>query len=53
MLFNSYLFIFIFLPAVLLGWYGLNKLKRYKLAELFLAGMSIRIICSLLPAAYW
>ncbi len=41
MLFNSYLFIFLFLPAVLLGWYGLNKLGRYKLAELFLAGMSL------------
>jgi len=41
MLFTSYLFIFLFLPAVLLGWYGLNKLGRYKLAELFLAGMSL------------
>ncbi len=41
MLFNSYIFIFIFLPAVLLGWYGLNRCKQYKLANLFLAGMSL------------
>lgn len=41
MLFNSYIFIFIFLPVVLLGWYGLNYYKQYKLANLFLAGMSL------------
>ena len=41
MLFNSYLFIFIFLPAVLIGWYGLNKLEKYEPAKLFLAGMSL------------
>lgn len=41
MLFNSYIFIFLFLPAVLIGWYGLNRLKQYKLANLFLAGMSL------------
>lgn len=41
MLFNSYIFIFIFLPAVLLGWYGLNHCRQYKLANLFLAGMSL------------
>lgn len=41
MLFNSYIFIFIFLPLVLLGWYGLNKWKRYELAKVFLAGMSL------------
>ena len=41
MLFNSYLFIFIFLPIVLLGWYGLNKFKKYELAKVFLAGMSL------------
>lgn len=41
MLFNSYIFIFIFLPAVLLGWYGLNKLKKYELAKVFLTGMSL------------
>ena len=41
MLFNSYIFIFIFLPVVLLGWYGLNHYKKYTLANLFLAGMSL------------
>ena len=41
MLFNSYIFIFIFLPLVLLGWYGLNKLKKYELAKVFLVGMSL------------
>lgn len=41
MLFNSYIFIFIFLPLVLLGWYGLNHFHKYQLADLFLAGMSL------------
>ena len=41
MLFNSYIFIFIFLPAALIGWYGLNRYGKYKLASLFLAGMSL------------
>ncbi|MCM1252468.1 MAG: MBOAT family protein [Clostridium sp.] len=41
MLFNSFLFIFIFLPLTLLGWYGLNYCKRYELAKVFLAGMSL------------
>lgn len=41
MLFNSYIFIFIFLPVALIGWYGLNQLKKYELAKLFLAGMSL------------
>ena len=41
MLFNSYLFIFIFLPATLLGWFGLNKLHAYRIALAFLVGMSL------------
>jgi alginate O-acetyltransferase complex protein AlgI len=41
MLFNSYIFIFIFLPLVLIGWYGLNFYKKYQLANLFLAIMSL------------
>lgn len=41
MLFNSYLFIFVFLPIVLFGWYGLHKLKLEKTAKLFLFGMSL------------
>ena len=41
MLFNSYIFIFIFLPLALLGWYGLNHNKKYEPAKVFLAGMSL------------
>ncbi len=41
MLFNSQIFIFLFLPLVLMGWYLLNNLKRYRLALLFLGGMSL------------
>lgn len=41
MLFNSYIFIFIFLPVVLVGWYGLNHHRKYSLANIFLAGMSL------------
>ena len=41
MLFNSYIFIFLFLPLTLLGWYTLNHFKAYELAKLFLAGMSL------------
>ena len=41
MLFNSYIFIFIFLPLTLLGWYGLNLHKKHTLANVFLAGMSL------------
>lgn len=41
MLFNSYIFIFIFLPIALIGWYGLNRLGRYRLASLFLSAMSL------------
>lgn len=41
MLFNSYLFIFIFLPLTLAGWYYLNSKKAYRAAKYFLAGMSL------------
>lgn len=41
MLFNSYIFIFLFLPVTLLGYYGFNYLKQYKLALVFLTGMSM------------
>lgn len=41
MLFNSYIFIFIFLPLVLVGWYGFNRLGRDSLAKLFLCVMSL------------
>lgn len=41
MLFNSYIFIFIFLPICLLGYYTLNHYKHYKISKLFLACMSL------------
>ncbi|MCM1125649.1 MAG: MBOAT family protein [Lachnospiraceae bacterium] len=41
MLFNSYIFIFLFLPLTLIGWYTLNRLKAYEPAKFFLAGMSL------------
>lgn len=41
MLFNSFLFIFIFLPLTLAGWYILNHYKLYEPAKVFLAGMSL------------
>lgn len=41
MLFNSYIFIFLFLPLALLGWYYLNSIKAYRAAKFFLAGMSL------------
>ena len=41
MLFNSYIFIFLFLPLALAGYYLLNYLKRYKIAGIFLISMSL------------
>lgn len=41
MLFNSYIFIFIFLPIVILGWYGLNKLNHPSISLVFLTIMSL------------
>ncbi len=41
MLFNSYIFIFVFLPIALLGYFVLNHFRKYSLAKLFLAGMSL------------
>ena len=41
MLFNSYIFIFLFLPLTLIGWYTLNRIKAYEPAKFFLAGMSL------------
>ncbi|HJC58550.1 MAG TPA: MBOAT family protein [Candidatus Eisenbergiella intestinipullorum] len=41
MLFQSYFFIFVFLPLSLGGWYLLNRLKRFSLAQGYLIGMSL------------
>lgn len=41
MLFNSYIFIFLFLPAALLGYFLWNRLKHYEMAKWFLTAMSL------------
>lgn len=41
MLFNSHVFLFLFLPLVLAGWYLLNYIRRFKLAQGYLVGMSL------------
>lgn len=41
MLFNSYLFIFIFLPVCLLVWFFLNNQGKYKAAQIFVVAMSL------------
>lgn len=41
MVFNSFIFILLFLPVCLTGYFGLNHFHRYKLAKAFLLGMSL------------
>ena len=41
MLFNSYIFILLFLPLCLIGYYGINKTGKYKLGLWFLLFMSL------------
>lgn len=41
MLFNSYVFIFLFFPITLIGWYALNYGNCFKIANVFLIGMSL------------
>lgn len=41
MLFNSYLFIFLFFPLVLLGYYTLGKLENPKIVQTFIICMSL------------
>lgn len=41
MLFNSYIFIFLFLPLTLVGYYTLNYKKWFGAANIFLTGMSL------------
>ena len=40
MTFNSYLFILLFLPLTLLGYFGINRTGKYKYGMLWLIGMS-------------
>lgn len=64
MLFNSYIFIFLFLPAALIGYFLLNHGRHYRLANLFLIGMSLwfygyfnpsylLIICGSIIGNFW
>ena len=41
MLFNSYIFIFLFLPLALIGYFVLNRLGRNMYAKVFLLVMSL------------
>ena len=41
MLFNSYIFILLFLGLCIIGYFGLNHFKKYNLAMVFLLGMSL------------
>ncbi len=41
MSFNSFSFILIFLPVVLIGWYGFNLIEKKKLADIFLIAASL------------
>lgn len=41
MLFNSYIFIFFFLPVCIIGYFLLNKTKKFKLGHAFLLCMSL------------
>lgn len=41
MLFNSFIFILLFFPICLLGYFALNRLHYYRIALVFLIGMSL------------
>lgn len=41
MLFNSYIFIFLFLPITLIGYYTLNHFCLYRISNVFLIAMSL------------
>jgi len=43
---TSYIFVLIYLPFTLLGWTGLNRIKRYKEADVFLIVVSLVFIGS-------
>lgn len=53
MLFNSHIFIFVFLPIALAGWFFLNGRKRYGLAQGFLVGMSLWFYAWMNPSHLW
>lgn len=47
MLFNSYIFIFAFLPVMLVGFYALKKLEYFRASKIFL------VLGSLFFYGYW
>ena len=44
MLFNSYIFVMLFLPFALLGYYILNRIKKYQAGMLFLLAVSLLFV---------
>lgn len=53
MLFNSYIFIFLFLPLSVAGYFLLNHWHRYRLANGFLIGMSLWFYGYFNPSYLW
>ena len=41
MLFNSYIFVFLFFPIVILGYFLLNRFKKFEFAKIFLTVASL------------
>lgn len=41
MLFNSYIFVLLFLPVTVAGYYAINHFRQYRAANIFLIGMSL------------
>lgn len=53
MLFNSYIFLFLFLPLALAGWFLLNRFGYYRVAQGYLIGMSLWFYSYLNPRFLW
>lgn len=53
MLFNSYIFLFLFLPLALGGYFLLNLRQCYRLANVFLIGMSLWFYGYFTPSYLW
>ncbi len=53
MLFNSYIFVLLFLPACVIGYFSLNHFRLYRLGQLFLLGMSLWFYGYFNPRYLW
>lgn len=53
MLFNSYIFIFLFLPLALSGYFILNRFKAYSVAKAFLVAMSLWFYAYFHMSYFW